>query len=112
GQGDVSIHGDLVFVSVEQNGARLDCGTNGTHQPPHAEGSPKEGAKPPYIVDRDRFKGVRIFDISNPGNPRQVAAVQTCRGSHTNTLVPDPHDPRVLYFYRYGTAAVRPARAL
>jgi hypothetical protein len=112
GQGDVSIYGNLVFVSVEQNGARVDCGTNGTQQPPHSDTPPKEGAKPPYIVDKDRFKGLRIFDISDPGNPRQVAAVQTCRGSHTNTLIPDPRDPRVLYVYVSSTAAVRPAEEL
>jgi hypothetical protein len=112
GQGDVSIYGNLVFVSVEQNGARIDCGTNGTQQPPHTDTPPKEGAKHPYIVDKERFKGLRIFDISNPSNPRQVAAVQTCRGSHTNTLIPDPHDPRVLYVYISSTAAVRPAEEM
>ena len=112
GQGDVSIYGNLVFVSVEQNGARVDCGTNGTKQPPHSDTPPQAGAKPPYIVDKERFKGLRIFDIGNPGNPRQVAAVQTCRGSHTNTLIPDPHDPRTLYVYVSSTAAVRPAEEL
>jgi hypothetical protein len=112
GQGDLSIYGNLVFVSVEQNGARVDCGTNGTQEPPQSDAPRKEGAKPPYIVDKERFKGLRIFDISNPSNPRQVAAVQTCRGSHTNTLIPDPHDPRTLYVYVSSTAAVRPAEEL
>lgn len=91
GQGDVSVHGDLVFVSVEQNRGRLDCGTSG------AEGD----------VNPERFRGIRIFDISDFNAPRQIAAVQTCRGSHTHTLVPHPSDPDVLYIYNSGTSFVR-----
>lgn len=91
GQGDVSIHGDLLFVSVEQNRGRLDCGTSG------AEGD----------VNPERFRGIRIFDISDFNTPRQIAAVQTCRGSHTHTLVPHPSDPDVLYIYNSGTSFVR-----
>ena len=91
GQGDVSIHGDLLFMSVEENRGRLDCGT-----------TPPEGR-----VSEDRFRGVRIFDISDLNAPRQIAAVQTCRGSHTHTLVPHPSDDNVLYIYNSGTAGVR-----
>ena len=91
GQGDVSVHGNLLFMSVEQNRGRLDCGTSG------AEGD----------VNAERFRGVRIFDISDLNAPRQIAAVQTCRGSHTHTLVPDPADPRTLYVYNQGTSGVR-----
>lgn len=91
GQGDVSVHGNLLFMSVEQNRARLDCGTA------TADGD----------VNPDRFRGVRIFDISNLNAPRQIAAVQTCRGSHTHTLVPHPTDRNVLYIYNQGTADVR-----
>jgi hypothetical protein len=90
GQGDVSVHGDLLFMSVEENRARLDCGVK------NAEGE----------VNAERFRGVRIFDISNLNAPRQVAAVQTCRGSHTHTLVPGD-DPNVLYIYGQGTSGVR-----
>jgi len=91
GQGDVSVHGNLLFMSVEENRGRLDCGTSG------AEGD----------VNAERFRGVRIFDISDLNAPRQIAAVQTCRGSHTHTLVPDPTDPRSLYVYNQGTSGVR-----
>ena len=91
GQGDVSVHGNLLFMSVEQNRARLDCG------PTEATGD----------VNADRFRGVRIFDISDLNAPRQIAAVQTCRGSHTHTLVPHPTDANVLYIYNSGTADVR-----
>ncbi|MGY6629299.1 MAG: hypothetical protein ACXIVL_12340 [Oceanicaulis sp.] len=91
GQGDVSVHGDLLFVSVEQNRGRLDCGTSG------AEGD----------VNPERFRGIRIFDISDFNAPRQVAAVQTCRGSHTHTLLPHPSDPDVLYIYNSGSSFVR-----
>ncbi len=96
GQGDVSVHGDLVFYSVEQNRARLDCGAGGV------EGTSSE----------ERFRGVRIFDISDINDPKQVAAVQTCRGSHTNTLVPHPTDPNIVYIYNSGTSGVRPGTEL
>lgn len=91
GQGDVSVHGNLLFMSVEQNRARLDCGVK------DAEGE----------VNAERFRGVRIFDISDLSAPRQIAAVQTCRGSHTHTLVPHPSDPNVLYIYNSATSSVR-----
>lgn len=96
GQGDVSIHGDLLFMSVEQNRARLDCGTA------EAEGE----------VNADRFRGIRIFDISDLNAPRQIAAVQTCRGSHTHTQVPHPTDPNVLYIYNSATSGVRKSEEL
>ncbi len=91
GQGDVSIHGDLLFMSVEQNRGRLDCGAMG------ADGE----------VNAERFRGIRIFDISDLSAPRQIAAVQTCRGSHTHTQVPHPTDPDVLYIYNSATSSVR-----
>ena len=96
GQGDVSVHGNLLFMSVEQNRARLDCGVR------DAEGE----------VNAERFRGVRIFDISDLSAPRQIAAVQTCRGSHTHTLVPHPTDPKVLYIYNSATSGVRKSEEL
>jgi hypothetical protein len=94
GQGDVSIHGNLLFMSVEQTRGRLDCGTQGVVE----------------TVSKERFRGVRIFDISDIKNPRQVAAVQTCRGSHTHTLV--PKDSQTLYVYGSGTGGVRSGEEL
>ncbi len=90
-QGDVSIYGHLLFVSAENTGNRLDCGSQGIQD----------------SVSKERMLGVRIFDISNPTQPKQVAAVQTCRGSHTHTLVPDPVDKGVVYVYVSGLARVR-----
>src|SRR5439155_11912767 len=49
---------------------------------------------------------------SDISKPRQVAAVQTCRGSHTHTLVPDPNDKNTLYVYGSGTATVRAGEEL
>jgi hypothetical protein len=91
GQGDPSIYGNLLFISVEETRGRIDCGTQG------ASGT----------VNPDRFRGVRIFDVSNIDNPVQVAAVQTCRGSHTHTLVTSPDDPDNVYVYVSGTAGIR-----
>ena len=91
GQGDVSIFGNLLFMSVEQTRGRLDCGL--------------QGVVPP--VSNERFRGVRIFDITDMKAPKQVAAVQTCRGSHTHTLVPDVKDKSHIYLYASGTGQVR-----
>ncbi len=96
GQGDVSVYGNLLFMSVEQVRGRLDCGTQGLQE----------------AVSGERFRGVRIFDITDVARPRQVAAVQTCRGSHTHTLVPDPRDPQHVYVYGSGTSTVRSAEEL
>ena len=91
GQGDVSVYGDLLFMSVP------------SHQRP--DRLRHRGVEDP--VSNERFRGVRIFDISDIRNPQQIAAVQTCRGSHTHTLVPDPNDPANLYVYGSGTSSVR-----
>jgi hypothetical protein len=110
GQGDVSVYKNLLFMSVEQPNGRLDCGTQGfpadPAPPADAEkGKPKK--RPVPSAQKDRFRGVRIFDISDIRNPKQVAAVQTCRGSHTHTLVVDPNDKDNVYIYVSGTSFVR-----
>jgi len=96
GQGDVSVYGNLLFMSVEQTRGRIDCGVDGVEDP----------------VSKERFRGVRIFDISDINKPRQVAAVQTCRGSHTHSLVPDPKDKANLYVYGSGTGGSRQGEEL
>lgn len=108
GQGDVSVFGNLLFMSVEMPNGRLDCGTEGFPPPPIPARA--QGFRPD--VQKERFRGVRIFDISDIKNPRQVAAVQTCRGSHTHTLVKDPKDSKHIYVYNSGTSFVRPGEEL
>ncbi len=106
GQGDVSVYKNLMFMSVEMPNGRIDCGSQGfPPEPPPAAGHEKERRLP--AAQKDRFRGVRIFDISDIKNPRQVAAVQTCRGSHTHTLVVDPNDKDNVYIYVSGTSFVR-----
>ena len=109
GQNDVSVHKNLLFMSVEAPNGRLDCGTDGF--PPAPAPSPtagdKPGPQPPPPAQKDRFRGVRVFDISDITKPKQVAAVQTCRGSHTHTLVVDPNDKNNVYIYVSGTGFVR-----
>ena len=90
GQGEVSVYGNLLFMSAEETRARTDCGAPGV-----PTGDPL------------RFRGVRIFDISNLDAPVQVATVQTCRGSHTHTLLKSPHDDANVYVYVNGTGGVR-----
>jgi len=97
GQGDPSVVGNLLFISVSDRTARTDCGTQGVAD----------------SISAERFSGVRIFDISDIRSPRQVAAVQTCRGSHTHTLVEDPRDAENVYVYVQGTvSSVRPREEL
>ena len=111
GQGDVSVYGNLLFMSVEMPNGRLDCAVQGfPPEPPPAAGHEKDHRVP--AAQKDRFRGVRIFDISDVRNPKQVAAVQTCRGSHTHTLVVDPNDKDNVYLYVSGTSFVRPAEEL
>ncbi len=96
GQGDMSVYRNLLFMSVEQTNGRVDCGGQGVTD----------------TVSSERFRGVRIFDISDVDHPRQVGAVQTCRGSHTHTLVVDPRDRANVYIYVSGTSPPRPAAEL
>lgn len=91
GQGDVSIVGDLLIMSVEQTRGRLDCGLKGVI----ADASP------------ERFRGLRIFDISDLTRPKQVGAVQTCRGSHTHSVVAGPTADGKIIVYNSGTSSVR-----
>jgi hypothetical protein len=104
GQGDVSVYKNLMFMSVEMANGRLDCGVQGFPPPPPPPPG-QQGSLP--AASKDRFRGVRIFDISNIKAPKQVAAVQTCRGSHTHTLVVDPNDKNNVYLYVSGTSFVR-----
>ena len=108
GQGDVSVYKNLMFMSVEMPNGRLDCSTQGFPPVP----APAAGQAPAPDAQKDRFRGVRIFDISDISNPKQVAAVQTCRGSHTHTLVVDPNDKNNVYIYVSGTSFVRPGQEL
>ncbi len=134
GQGDVSVYKNLMFMSVEMPNGRIDCGADGFPTAPPAEEKKdekkdqaadqgkdaKEGDKPKQeerrerlpAPQKDRFRGVRIFDISDIKNPKQVAAVQTCRGSHTHTLVVDPKDKDNVYIYVSGTSFVRQSEEL
>src|SRR5437016_6989632 len=105
GQGDVSVYKNLMFMSVEMTNGRIDCGTQGF--PPNPPPPAGQNQNQPPAAQRDRFRGVRIFDISNIKAPKQVAAVQTCRGSHTHTLVIDPNDKNNVYIYVSGTSFVR-----
>ena len=104
GQGDVSVYKNLMFMSVEMPNGRLDCGTQGFAPSTEPEAAP--------AAEKDRFRGVRIFDISDIKSPKQVGAVQTCRGSHTHTLVTDPKDKNNVYIYVSGTSFVRPGEEL
>ncbi|MDQ6611044.1 MAG: hypothetical protein M3Y64_01315, partial [Gemmatimonadota bacterium] len=95
-QSDVSVYKNLLFVSGEGNSGRTDCGAQGIAT----------------AVSKERLRGIRIFDISDIRNPKYVANVQTCRGSHTHTLLEDPKDRDNVYVYISGSAGVRPAAEL
>ncbi len=90
-QNDVSVYRNLLFVSVEAASGRVDCGSQGVHD----------------TVSAERMRGVRIFDIADPAHPRLITNVQTCRGSHTHTLVTPPGDTTEVFIYVSGSAPVR-----
>jgi hypothetical protein len=95
-QSDVSVYRNLLFVSGEGLTGRIDCGAQGV----------------PDSVSKDRLRGLRIFDISDVTKPRNVGNVQTCRGSHTHTVLVDPKDTANVYIYVSGSAPVRSAAEL
>jgi len=90
-QSDVTVYGHLLFVSAEAVSGRVDCGLQGVADE----------------VSPERARGIRIIDITDVTQPRSIKTVQTCRGSHTNTLVTDPKDPEHVYIYVSGSAGVR-----
>ncbi len=95
-QSDVSVYANLLFVSGEGLGGRLDCGTEGVRE----------------AVSHHRLRGIRIFDISDIRNPKYISNVQTCRGSHTHTVLKHPTDDENVYIYVSGSAPVRPDEEL
>jgi hypothetical protein len=95
-QSDVSVYRNLLFVSGEGQTGRVDCGIQGVPEP----------------VSKDRLRGIRIFDIADIANPKYVSNVQTCRGSHTHTVVTDPNDKSNIYIYVSGSSRVRSADEL
>jgi hypothetical protein len=90
-QSDVSVYKNLLFVSAEAVSARLDCGSQGVPDP----------------VSHDRIRGIRIFDVTDITKPKYITNVQTCRGSHTHTVVEDPKDKENVYVYISGSSGVR-----
>ncbi|HEY2897878.1 MAG TPA: hypothetical protein VGJ12_12130 [Gemmatimonadaceae bacterium] len=90
-QSDVSVYKNLLFVSGEGLTGRIDCGGEGVKD----------------TVSKERLRGLRIFDISDIANPKNVGNVQTCRGSHTHTALVDPKDPDNVYIYISGSSRVR-----
>lgn len=95
-QSDVSVYKNLLFVSGEGMEGRLDCGEQGVTT----------------AVSKERLRGIRIFDITDIRNPKYVSNVQTCRGSHTHSVLVDPNDTQNVYVYVSGSAPVRPAAEL
>ena len=91
GQGDVSIVGDLLFMSVQETRARIDCGLGGVSED----------------ISAERFRGLRIIDISDLTRPVQVGQVQTCRGSHTHSVVSGPDEDGKIIVFNSGTSSIR-----
>jgi len=95
-QNDVSVYKNLMFMSAEAQNGRVDCKPGGVRE----------------VVSKERMRGVRIFDISNIKEPKLVANVQTCRGSHTHTVLEDPKDRDNVYIYVSGSSGIRSAAEL
>jgi hypothetical protein len=95
-QSDVSVYQNLIFVSGEATSGRTDCGLQGVQD----------------SISKERFRGIRVFDATDLAHPKYIASVQTCRGSHTHTVVEDPKDKANVYIYVSGSAGVRPVEEL
>jgi hypothetical protein len=95
-QNDVSVYKNLMFMSAEAQNGRIDCKPGGVRE----------------AVSKERMRGVRVFDISNIKEPKLVANVQTCRGSHTHTVLEDPKDKENIYLYVSGSSGIRPSAEL
>ncbi|MEP6491782.1 MAG: hypothetical protein ABJF01_03840 [bacterium] len=95
-QSDVSVYKNLLFVSAEGQTGRKDCGGQGV----------------PDSVSAIRVRGVRLFDITDITKPKYITDVQTCRGSHTHTVLVDPNDKDNVYVYISGSSGVRPEAEL
>ena len=95
-QNDISVYKNLMFMSAEANNGRVDCKPGGVPDP----------------VSKDRIRGVRVFDITNIREPKLIANVQTCRGSHTHTVLEDPKDKDNVYIYVSGSSGIRSAGEL
>ncbi len=95
-QNDISVYKNLMFMSAEANNGRVDCKPGGVRDP----------------ISKERMRGVRVFDISDIKDPKLVANVQTCRGSHTHTVLEDPKDKQNVYIYVSGSSGIRPAGEL
>ena len=95
-QNDVSVYGNLLFMSSEAPNSRADCGFGGVPDP----------------VSKERVRGIRIFDVSDIKNPKLITSVQTCRGSHTHTVARQPGDKDNVYIYVSGTSSVRSGEEL
>ena len=95
-QNDISVYRNLMFMSAEANNGRVDCKPGGVPDP----------------VSKERMRGVRVFDISDIKNPKLIANVQTCRGSHTHTVLEDPKDKDNVYIYVSGSSGIRSAGEL
>ncbi|QUH00707.1 hypothetical protein HUO13_07675 [Saccharopolyspora erythraea] len=81
GQGDVSISGNLLFVSTDYPRTNNTCQSEET-----------------TAADPNGWEGMKVFDVSNPARPRYVSAIATDCGSHTHTLVPDKAN-KAVYLY-------------
>ena len=95
-QSDVSVYKNILVVSSESNSGRLDCGDEGIKD----------------TVSAERIRGVRIFDITDLDHPKYITNVQTCRGSHTHSLLVDPKDKANVYVYISGSAGLRSPKEL
>ncbi|MEN9816899.1 MAG: hypothetical protein RLZ32_779, partial [Gemmatimonadota bacterium] len=95
-QNDVSVYKNLMFMSAEAQNGRVDCAPGGVRE----------------TVSTQRMRGVRVFDITDIKAPKLVANVQTCRGSHTHTVLEDPKDKANVYIYVSGSSSIRPSAEL
>ncbi len=83
-QNDPIVYKNLLFLAVDRTLTGPECGAAATaHDDPNG------------------WEGVRIFDVSDPRNPRFVKGVYTDCGAHTITLFPKNPAQVMLYVSSY-----------
>jgi hypothetical protein len=92
-QNDVTVNDGILVTSTDSIRNKAEC--DGNVSVPSS--SPEYGLS-------SNWEGLRVFDVSNPRDPKYVTAVRTDCGSHTHTVLPQ-RDRLLIYVQSYDIGA-------
>jgi hypothetical protein len=82
-QNDISVQGNLLFLGTDSQRTNDSC----------------DNVASTTAAPGERWEGIKIFDISDPLNPKYLKSVKTACGSHTQTLIPGKGRDKSVYLY-------------